>query len=828
MYNDNNRVFRRNVLAASIVATAAGSPVAFAQDQEQSRTVEEVIVTATKRETSLQDTPVAVTAVSGEMLTELGIQSSIDLVKVAPGLKVSWQGPWPSFKMRGGGVAGLNGPAVPLYTNGLAGGTSWAGWLDVERVEVMRGPQGTLYGANTLGGLVNIIHKKPDTEAFDYGVTVTAGDYNLLKQEGFVNLPLSDKLAVRLTASNTDQDPLIENKGNPEGGLRDENNNYVRAQLFFAPTDTVDMNLSYSKWHNDSMGNANYGYHYVGIPINSDTGRASPFGDVLDPRKGTIAGNEAAGGRTYHNGNPATNPTGYYEVDGDFENTWQNDTETLEFELNWDVGFADLTLRARHSETENLNVWDVDQSDAIDPALWDPRTFADSGWVSGRRWTGVIDGNTGVSEGDQVDVVLNSNSDGAFRWGLGFYWADASDPDKNNGTYVWAYNDANDMSANYVPSWTYWDFYGSKSRAIYANAEYDLTEDLTVSAGVRRQEDSGFGYRNYSADPDWCWCYYAPASYVKPVSGYTDASYYTETAEWSRNEYNDVGHTDYKLAFNYVLNDEINFYGSFSTGYIPGGASGTQILDPNELDAFEFGMKSDLLDSLRLNMALYHSEYTGLSYTVYEQTANTILSRQESGGSLTSQGLEVELLWLPTDALSINAGLVLDDTTLDEYALTESRFFEGPYNEEGGYYPVRVGRSGWFADGDTDRPVAPPTYILDGKEAAFSPGYIVNLDVAYMVDLGDMGTLTPGITLYHQADYKTMNEDFPFSRQDGYTTVDLRATWETPVENLAVKAYVNNATDELYKVSQNVFSNGRIMADYGRQRTAGIRVGYNF
>ena len=95
--------------------------------------LEEVVVTATKREVNAQDIPIAITAVDGEVLNDLGIYSSVDLPKIAPGLKVVWQGPFPSFKMRGGGVAGLNGEAVPLYTNGLAGGTSWAGWVDLER-----------------------------------------------------------------------------------------------------------------------------------------------------------------------------------------------------------------------------------------------------------------------------------------------------------------------------------------------------------------------------------------------------------------------------------------------------------------------------------------------------------------------------------------------------------------------------------------------------------------------------------------------------------------------------------------------------------------------
>jgi len=197
-------------------------------------------------------------------------------------------------------------------------------------------------------------------------------------------------------------------------------------------------------------------------------------------------------------------------------------------------------------------------------------------------------------------------------------------------------------------------------------------------------------------------------------------------------------------------------------------------------------------------------------------------------------GVEFELLWQPVPELTLTAGLVFDDTELDEYQLSESRFAEGEFVEvaghpDGGYYPYRPqGRRGPWLRSDTDELIPAPTYDLAGAEPSFSPDYIFNLDVSYLFELGGGGAIIPGVSMYHQADYRTMNEPYFFAQQEGYTTFDLRATWITPIENLVVKAYLNNATDELYKVSQNVFSGGRIVADYGRQRMWGIRVGYNF
>jgi iron complex outermembrane receptor protein len=798
--------FRKTKLS-SVISTLVLAPIIASSAMAQTSMLEEVIVTATKKAVNAQEIPIAITAISGDILNDLGIYSSVDLPKLAPGLKVQWKGQFPSFKMRGGGVAGLNGAAVPLYSNGLAGGTSWAGWIDLERVEVLRGPQGTLYGANTLGGLVNVVSKKASTEGSDYGVAVTLGDYAMRKIEGFVNIPISDTLAVRLTSNSTQQDPLIENEAFSAGGLRDEDNSYVRAQLNWAPTETMDLNVEYAKWENDSMGNASFGSHYVGLPINPVTGRSNGFSDNIVPRKAPIDGDVQTGGRTYHNADPATDPTGYFNTTGNFANTWQAESESLTFDFNLALDFADLTVKARHSESESLTLWDVD---------------AGSG--------GLADGAVANNDNDQIDMFLTSKGDEELRWTLGYYWSNSWDEDDNNGAYVWAYVEAEQNDNTGYPAWTTWDRYGSKSKALYANAEYDIRDDLTVSAGVRRQEDStkSSNYRsNYYGDKSvWGEGYTARGKVL-------NASYYTELG--NSEEVIDSGHTDYKLALNYAFNDDINIYGSLSTGYIPRTVDSGKILDPNELDAFELGMKSSWADNtLRFNAALYHSEYTNLSYTVFETCGASICSSQETGGGLTSKGLELEMLWQPVDELNIIAGLIFDDTVLDEFQVTEAVFTEGQYvadasSADGGYYPYRPGghRGDWLRS-DTDEVIATPTYDLSGEDASFSPAYIVNLDVSYRFDLEGMGTLIPGATVYKQDDFKTMNHEYGFAKQSGYTTLDLRVTWVTSTEGLEVKAYVNNATDEVYKVSQNAFSGGRIMADYGRQRIWGVRVGYKF
>jgi iron complex outermembrane receptor protein len=279
----------------------------------------------------------------------------------------------------------------------------------------------------------------------------------------------------------------------------------------------------------------------------------------------------------------------------------------------------------------------------------------------------------------------------------------------------------------------------------------------------------------------------------------------------------------------------MNVYGSFSTGYIPRSISVGNILEPNELDAIELGYKSMWADNtVRFNAALYHSEYSDLAFKVFFTCGASICTSEETGGGLTSQGVEFELQWQPVDALTVIAGLVFDDTTFDDFfvnesVFTEARWVEDAASPDGGYWPYRPGghRGDWLRS-DTDEVVPTPSYDMSGEEASFSPDYIFNLDVSYRIDLSGGGAFIPGITLYSQDTYRTMNEPYAFAAQQGYTTIDLRATWLTRVENLEVKAFITNATDELYKVSQNAFSGGRIMADYGRQRMWGVRVSYGF
>ncbi|MCK9544697.1 MAG: TonB-dependent receptor plug domain-containing protein [Novosphingobium sp.] len=227
---------------------------AFAQsasESAESTGVQDIIVTATRRSERLQDVPVAVTALSSTALSNQGIDSVQDVQRATPSLSIS---PFPgdpgtaSVSLRGlvaTDALPTIDPAVGLYLDGVyiarATGAN-LNLIDVERVEVLRGPQGTLFGRNTIGGAINIISKKP-TQDFEGEVSAGYGNYDAWNISGVINAPVSDRIAVRFAASHSQRDGYA--KSSLTGrDLAPDNTEYLRGQIAIQLTDNWDVLLS--------------------------------------------------------------------------------------------------------------------------------------------------------------------------------------------------------------------------------------------------------------------------------------------------------------------------------------------------------------------------------------------------------------------------------------------------------------------------------------------------------------------------------------------------------------------------------------------------------
>ena len=821
--NSSDPLFSKKALALAV--SAALVPQAQAQEAEDSAMLEEVIVTATKRAANVQDIPIAVTAVTGLELVDLQINNVLQLEKVVPGMKLLNRGNDPMIIIRGAGTAGTNDVAVPIYVDGLYRprfGQALASYIDLERVEVLRGPQGTLFGRNTLGGLVNLISNKPNPEAFDAGGAITLGDYSLLKFEGMVNIPLGEDWALRIAASDTKRDPYVEDIYNKKGGLKDADNTYARGQLMWEPSETFDIMLTATYWKDTANGNADYAYNVLGIPVNPETQKTNGIDGVMDPRQGTRDG--WSGGRSQAGQWPedwtayTTDPR---KIANDYA-PWRDIKETsVSLTMNWDVGFADLRAVIGSFDYEETRMSDSDIS--ANPTEWARQNpDADPGNANGpgywqQCWSGpscgIIAGQRVVSNATQADINLNSNGDGNLQWTVGFFYYDDSGDGDTTHEFVWAYTDAANPQQ---PSWAHWLYQthgGTKSTALYGQAEYSFTDRFRATAGLRYSNDKRNTYTQHvdwgPAVHGWGPGYYSD-HLENPGSRFDDWPSYVET-DRSEVVKGDKSHTDWKLALQYDITDDVMLYGSGSTGYIAGapkGGGSTQLTEPNEVESFELGLKSFILNgSMRLNAALYHNDFDGLSTTTFVQQGGTILAQSAPGGSMTSKGLELEMDWQATEALNIKAGMAFDNSKLDKFSEQESRFEEG----------------GDVVDDNGNR-----FYDLDGKTAKFSPDWTLNIGATYDIDMGKAGMLVPGVLFYHSDDYKTQNVEYFFAHQKAYSTWDLRLTWYAADRPISVQAYVLNATDELYKTETTVYSGNRAMADWSVPRTYGLRAAWNF
>jgi len=800
---------KRNLLAASI-AGIVFTQTAIAQNQEEAPLValEEVTVTATKRSANLQDIPLSVTAISGEQMKDMQINDILDIDKTVPGMKVVNSGNDPQIIMRGAGAAGTHASAVPVYIDNSyrpRNGQALAAYLDVDRVEILRGPQGTLFGRNTMGGLMNVISNKPDFEEFSYGGAVTVGNYALRTFEGYVNVPLTDSLAARFTGMDTFHDPYVENTYNADGGLKDADMSYGRVQLAFVATDNFDLNFTASYWKDTANGNADYAYKVLGVPVNPDTGLTDGVNGELQDRQGTSS--SASGGRpqagNWPNDWTAGTSNDPYQIAFDY--TPSRDIKEVSYSLtaNWDLNFATLRAMVTQFDYEEYRLTDSDLSPNPGANITDEAPAAGCEWwyydTANTTRCGLVAGQRVNSKAIQGDIALSSSGEGAFDWTIGYYFYDSSKPGDSSGEFVWGYTTSADPQN---PRWAHWLYQGqggTKSQAVYGQAEYSVTDKLRATLGLRYSEDeSNFSQTGLASNAD------RNAPWPGPFEPTTEAI----------TSHGKDDNVDYRVAFQYDLSEDHMVYGSKATAYISGGPKGggsIELNPANTLDAWEFGWKSTLMDgAMRFNAVAYFNQFEGLTTTQYVEQGGTIVSQTVFGGAMDTKGVELEMSWQATDALFVNAIASFDFSEMGEFYVPESRF--------------ETGAAGCDVNGNFVADV----HCLEGGEARFSPDYTLGLGVAYTMNLGGLGELVPGAYIYMTDDYKTQNEPYFFAEQKGYTTVDLRAVWYSPIDGLTANLFVKNATNEAYMTNTTVFSKSRAMADYNAPRTYGLRVAYNF
>ena len=586
--------------------------------------LEEVVVTAQKRSESLQDVPITITAFGEQQLTDSGFDSISDLAFLSPSLQFGNFGPVTFVTVRGIGnentTAGGD-PGVALHLDGVYLGRPVAtlfSAFDTERVEILRGPQGTLYGRNATGGSINLITKKPEDEVSGE-VDVTYGDFDLLRFRGAVNLPLSDSVAARVVLFNEDRDGYSDNSFVGGTEANDADNWGGRAHLAFEFGDSGSLLLSASRI--DSSGVGSKPELREALP-GSTTGQplAGPPGFAFSPG-GPASGVPAS--NTYIDpvtGNLAVNDLSVFSESKNTRERQDNELSIYSATLDWDFAALSLKSITAYVETDYESLADQDYStlDLAELLL------------------------TESSEQFSQELHLLSNNDSAFQWIVGLFYFN-EDADRRSQFFGGRY----DVFAQIFGVPSGFDVGGdveSESYAAFGQGTYDISDSLQFTAGLRWTRDEKDGTnRGFQ---------FAGAPYADPVNG-----------EWNR--------FTYRLALDWQMNDDILLFGSFSTGYKSGGinqvaaislGATTAIYEPETVDAIEVGVKSTLLDGrLQLNSSAYYNEYDDLQFQVFGLGGPEAFNAE---GARVA-GLEVELRALIAGTLEFDASLGLTDSEFD-------------------------------------------------------------------------------------------------------------------------------------------------------------------
>lgn len=464
------------------------APTAATPDQEQEG-LQDIVVTAQRRSESLQRAAIAATAVTGDTLVNAGVSDPAQLTKLIPALTVQPVGISSSFFIRGVGATAINSfqeNAIAFSVGGVfyARPTAPAAtFFDLDRIEVLKGPQGTLYGRNATGGAINLIPKRPELGRFSADFSAEYGNYNAFKTQGGINIPIGDTLALRVAGQ------LVDRKGYLSDGYDDEKTQAVRATLLWKPSDRFSMVFAADYSHQGGKG---VGAVLVPTPA---TPNAPPISDRIgaaDPRITALLQQLTVSQFKFIPPfsflPPAALPTAVTNpaLDGFQNNTFYGGSVTA----NGDMGFADLTTILAYRKTK-------------------PNLLTYAPGFPGRF----------IEEDDQMsaEVRLTSKNDQPLRYVLGAFYFYEQQEGYNN------YNQGILANTEYFPRLK------TESKAVFGQLTYAFTDTFRLVGGGRyTQEDKSLtgSTRNTS--------FFVPNPPSVPISGNLSFGKFTWKAgvEW--------------------------------------------------------------------------------------------------------------------------------------------------------------------------------------------------------------------------------------------------------------------------------------------------------
>jgi len=793
--------------AGLLLTSIMAANTAIAQESKAGFGIEEVTVTARKVEENLQDVPVAVSAFTGEALERRQISGTDDIGKITPNLEFTNNAPLAGNNsssmvfIRGIGQVSARAnvdPGVGLYIDDVYMGQSVGGTMemrDIAGVQVLRGPQGTLFGRNTIGGAVLLTTTEPGDE-FGGKIRAGVGSDNLREIFAAVDVPISDDLKTRWSMGTKLQDGYVKRLSDGTD-LGDTNNYTLTGKAFYTPTDELTLKLMFDYTEADENGSplvfAAYNNNtdplavaggppeiagFFGANRSVQAGCVDAFYLPAGPGATVTVG--ATGNREiparFNNGVaipvPPGPPQGYTAENNDpscANNQWyagpyaNNGTAPLESTLeNWGASFH--------------LIYDFSEE----------MTFKSITSYRDLSWRGMRDADNMPfailhtdyqSSGDQLSQEFQLLYTGDSLTGVaGVYYY--QEEVKDILTVTLGYRDSLDSDNNITDN---------DNWALFTQWTYDFNEQLSATFGARYTEE------NKGSIPD-------QFNYADPDTKYLPVQLYEEkfTA------------TTITASINYRWNDSLMTYASYSEGFKGGGWNSSfnvpqsqealdsfHQFDQEEAQTLEIGFKADLLDDmLRINGAIFSTDYTDLQFIFRVGPAPYLLN----AGEAKIEGAELEVTWVPSSSWIIEAGLGYLDDSINSVSADFTL----------------LGAS---------------TPITTDNTLPFTPELQGNLGIGYTFNAGSL-TVTPRVDVtYKDKTFFDTANSVEVAQNDAITTVDASVAIETADEVWRLVLGVNNATDEEYPIAGNsslTSGSGYAEIAYARPRQFFANLSYNF
>lgn len=845
--------------------------------------IADIVVTAQFRKQSLQSTPISITALDDASLQQRSVTSIIDLAQTTPNVRMnvgsSNFGRSNQASVRGIGQTDFSfafEPRVGFYIDDVYQSTVFGSvfdLVDVDRVEVLRGPQGVLFGRNSVGGAIRIFSKKPRGDGNGY-VEMTGGSFDKFVIKGAIDIPLvTDTLSFRLSGSANRQDGYVDRinfacanpavagslpgtgsaQGCKVGTLGGTNVYSVRGQLRWQPTSGIENNISatFMRDRSEPSGDVPLAVSYsdkAPLPVRPDNtpnglalwlhnigapyyGLADPInpattGAPTNPYK--LAGTIPAGAAALL---AALQPTDPYTTYAIYNNpgvgigTGRGTASPCYAPVNsravcTQAQFQPAPLNIVHSWNIS-NTLDADLSDSLHLT-----SITAYQHYTGYFGSDVLSTPLPIQEVTHAlrhsqftqELRLNGSAfDSRVEWTVGGFYLHATGRDigriQTEGFSSFRFNAAAGMgaAAPSISDMVLNDRSRVSSIAGFVNGTWHMTDKLNATVGVRyTHENKSYDYlREY------------PGAVIGTTSSYSAP----ETS---------VGKVNPRVTVDYKIVPELLLYASYSTGFTAGGNNPRPFkvddakltFDPENVTSYEIGFKSDLFDRrLRINASAYLTDWDQIQLQISGCQAGCLTTSPifyGNAGDARIKGFEVEVEAAPVDGLILSLGL---------------GYAHGKYTRLNYFTNTLRDPTTAVAYNPNSGLPAPANYIVDptgltlDSPTSRQPEWQISAGAQYTADLGGAGTVTPRVDIVRNSTtYFGSDRHNPLLREAPYTIANARITWTSESRNWSISGFVTNLTNKLYYANKQDQTNsyGFAIGQVAAPREWGLTVRRNF